>query len=56
VQGAMPDIGDVAGEERPGFPPVGAVIVRHLAELAGVEVYAGTLSPGGIIVSIGSQI
>src|SRR3979490_1891103 len=35
----MPDTGYRAGEQSPGLPPIGAIIVRHLAELARVEVY-----------------
>ena len=31
VERAMPDIGDVAGEQRPGLAPVGAVVVSDLA-------------------------
>ncbi|CUH71723.1 hypothetical protein TL5120_01513 [Thalassovita autumnalis] len=38
MQGAMPDVGDVAGKQPPGFAPVGPVIIQHLA---------GALSLGG---------
>ena len=31
VQRAVPDIGDIAGKERPGLAPVGAVVVEHLS-------------------------
>ena len=31
MQCAMPDIGDIAGKQRPGLTPVGAIIVQHLA-------------------------
>jgi hypothetical protein len=46
----MPDICDRAGEQCPGLPPVGAIIVGYLTELAGVQVDSGALPPGGIIV------
>ena len=49
VQCAVPDVGDVAGEERPGFPPVGAVVVQHLAGAAGGG-GAGLVAPGGVVV------
>jgi hypothetical protein len=48
---SMPDIGDRARKQRPGLPPIGAIIVRHLAELAGVEIDAGTLPPRRIVRS-----
>ena len=35
VQGSVPDVGDLAGEERPGFAPVGAVVVQDLAGALG---------------------
>ena len=40
VQSPVPDIGDIPGEQRIGLPPVGAIVVEHLAlrELAGTEV------------------
>ena len=31
MQRAVPDIGDLAGEQRPGLAPVGPVVVQHLA-------------------------
>ena len=31
VQRAVPDVGDLAGEQRPGLAPVGAIVVQHLA-------------------------
>jgi hypothetical protein len=31
VQGAVPDVGDLAREQRPGRAPVGAVVVAHSA-------------------------
>src|SRR5882672_2748141 len=46
----MPDICDRAGEQCPGLPPVGAIIVGYLTELAGVQVDSGALPPGRIIV------
>src|SRR3979411_3180005 len=39
----MPDIRKRSREDGPGPPPVGAMVVRHLAELAGVEIDSGTL-------------
>ena len=35
MQRAMPDVGDIAGEECPGLAPVGAVVVQNLAGPAG---------------------
>src|SRR4051794_2567488 len=50
VQRSVPDISDIASKQRIGLPPVGAVIVQHLAprQLAGTE--ATARPPGGIIV------
>ena len=31
VQRPVPDVGDLAGEQRPGLAPVGPVVVQHLA-------------------------
>ena len=36
VQRAVPDIGDVAGEQRPGRAPVGAIVVLDLAAPCGL--------------------
>ena len=49
VQRPVPHISDIPGKQRVGLPPVGAVIVEHLAlrELAGADPTAG--SPGRII-------
>src|SRR6516225_7361209 len=49
VERPVPHISDIAGKQRIGLPPVGAVIVEHLAlrELAGTDPPAG--SPGWII-------
>src|SRR5215469_15707942 len=49
VQRPVPHISDIAGKQRIGLAPVGAVIVEHLAlrELAGTDPMAG--SPGWII-------
>ena len=35
VDASMPDIGNLTGERRPGFPPVGSVIVLDLAQPLG---------------------
>ena len=35
VQRPVPDVGDLAGEERPGLAPVGPVVVHHLARALG---------------------
>jgi hypothetical protein len=50
VQRSVPDISDIASKQRIGLPPVGAVIVQHLAprQLAGTE--ATARPPGRIIV------
>src|SRR5215470_8724486 len=49
VQCSVPDIGDVAGEQRIRFSPIGAIIVEYLAsgERAGAETAAR--SPGRLI-------
>src|SRR5215472_4010850 len=49
VERPVPHIGDITGKQRIGLPPVGAIIVEHLAlrELAGTDPTAG--SPGWII-------
>ena len=49
VQRAVPDIGDIPGKQRIGLPPVGAIVVEHLAlrELAAAE--AAARSPGRIV-------
>ena len=49
VQCSVPDIGDVAGEQRIRLSPIGAIIVEHLAsgELTGAETAAR--SPGRLI-------
>ena len=31
IESSMPDIGDVSRKQRPGFSPVGLVVVQHLA-------------------------
>ena len=49
VQRAMPDVGDVAGEQRPGLAPVGAVVVQHLAGAPG-RGGAGLVAPGRVVV------
>src|SRR5215831_1515804 len=48
VQRPVPDISDIAGKQRIGLPPVGAVIIEHLAlrELAGTDPMAR--APGRI--------
>src|SRR4029077_2582171 len=50
MQRPVPHISDIPGKERIGLPPVGAVIIEHLAlrELAGTDPPARP--PGGIIV------
>src|SRR6267378_1452920 len=42
VESAVPDVGDISGEQRIRFPPVGAIVVEHFAsrELAPAEVAA----------------
>src|SRR5271169_3094337 len=49
MHGAVPDIGDIAGKQRIGFPPVGTVIIEHrsLREFALAEVAARP--PGRIV-------
>ena len=46
MQGAMPDIGNIAGEQPPGFAPVGAVVVLHLADAVGM-IDAAAMTPLG---------
>ena len=49
----MPDIGDVTWEERPGFPPVVAIIVEDLAGCQGANPRAvgapHAVAPGGVV-------
>src|SRR6267378_2660634 len=49
VQSPVPNIGDIPGEQRIRLPPVGAIVVEHLAlrQLAGVVVAAR--SPGRLV-------
>src|SRR3981081_1916636 len=47
---SMPDICNRARKQRPGLPPTGAIVVRYLAELAGVEIDAGTFPPRRIVI------
>ena len=49
VQRAVPDVGDVAGEQRPGLAPVGAVVVQHLAGAPG-RGGAGLVPPGRVVL------
>ena len=49
MQRPVPDIGHVAGEQRPCLAPVGPVIVQHLAGALGLR-EARTIAPGGIVV------
>src|SRR6266436_7577950 len=44
----MPDISDVAGEERPGRTPVGPFVIGDLATPAGF-VDARTVAPGRVV-------
>ena len=46
----VPDVGDVAREQRPGRAPVRLVVVVDLAELARVQVHAGAGAPGRVII------
>src|SRR5258708_32339266 len=41
VPARVPDIGNRSGEQGPRIPPVGAIIVSHFAERAGVAIDAG---------------
>src|SRR5712672_521969 len=49
VQSPVPDVGDIAGEQRVRLPPVGAIVVEHLAprEIAGTK--AAARSPGRVV-------
>jgi hypothetical protein len=47
VQPCVPDVATVHREERPGLPPVGAVVVLDLAELLPAVVDAGLRPPAG---------
>jgi hypothetical protein len=49
VKGTMPDIGHIAGEQRPGLPPVGTIVVEHLA-FGEVRAIAEPLPPTRIVV------
>jgi hypothetical protein len=48
VQRPVPDIGDIAGEQRICFAPVGAIVVGHLAprELTGTEAATRSIVKG----------
>ena len=46
----MPDIRDGAWKQHPGLPPIDAIVVGHLSQLASVEIYASALSPGRIVI------
>jgi hypothetical protein len=45
----VPDIGDIAGEQGPGFAPVGAVVVRNFAGACGHR-DARLVAPGRVVV------
>src|ERR1700730_16418735 len=49
VQSPGPDVGDIAGEQRVGLPPVGPIVVEHFAlrQLAGTK--AAARSPGRVV-------
>ena len=46
----MPDIGDLAGKQRPGRAPVGTLVIGHLAHLAGIGIDPGPFSPSRIVI------
>lgn len=48
VQGSMPDIGDIAREQRPGLAPVGAVVVQDPAGASGL-CCTRLVAPGRIV-------
>ncbi len=48
VQRAVPDIGDLAGEQRPCLAPVGAAVVQHLTGAFRLG-RARLVAPGGVI-------
>jgi len=48
VQRTVPDIGDIAGEQRPSLAPVGPVVVQHLAGALGLGL-ARLVAPGRVI-------
>ena len=48
MERAVPDIGHVARKERPGLPPVRAIIVQNLARTLGLG-GAGLVPPGRIV-------
>ena len=50
----MPDVGDVAGEQRPGFAPVGTVVVQNLAGAFRLG-RASLVAPGRIILRHGAD-
>ena len=48
MQRAMPDIGHIAGKQRPGRAPVGTIVVQHLAGPFGLG-RARLVAPGWVI-------
>ena len=49
MQCAVPDVGDVAGEQRPGLAPVGAVVVQHLSGALGAG-GTGLVAPARVVL------
>src|SRR5690606_8901152 len=49
VHAGMPDIGDIAGKQRPGLAPVGTVVVRHLSNARRGR-YPSFIAPGRIVL------
>src|SRR6516162_526567 len=49
VQSPVPDIGDIAGKQRIGLPPVDAIVVEHLAPRQGAATAAAARSPGRVV-------
>src|SRR5258708_40053416 len=49
VHGGVPDIGDVAGEQRVGLTPVGAVVVEDLSGRVLAAPETPALAPGRLV-------
>ena len=50
VQGAVPDIGHLAGEQRPGLAPVGPVVVLAPCRCGGRGAEPGAVAPGRVVL------
>ena len=49
MHGAVPDIGNIAGKQRIGFPPVGTVIIEHRSPRKVAVAKVAARPPGRIV-------